>query len=692
MVTVSLSYPQNKLDSLEQKLKDVTGKDSVDIMNKLGLDLAYSDIKKAEFYSLLALDKSRQMRYAEGELSALINVGYSHYDHNRMDSSFYFFKKAVELAEEIGNDKGLGSAHNALGNGYKKIDDFPNAIKHYKESLHLHERNNNVSQMTAALNNIGRALTSISAFNEGTEYLLRALELNLENGFERKAALNLLGLAQIKMDQQEEEVAMDYLLQVKEMANLRDDLYIQTDLFNQLIYISGKLEKYSDASHYYEQCLSQYKAYGKSPAVPKHNYADNLFQQGRLVEAEQVALESLEAKREQGNVLSQSYTLNLLADIYEAKGDLNKALAVSMEALQIVKQKKAKPRERKTYLDISDILQKQGQFELALDYRLKHDWINDSIFNAQKSAQQQAMLTLFETEQKQQQIEIQQAEISIKNIQADKRKTQLISLVVGAFLLFIFSGTVFWSYINTKKIKARIQQQNEQLTQLNQTKDKFFSIIAHDLRSPLLGLESVGEQMDYYLKEDKTDELKNLSGQIEGTAKNLTELLDNLLNWALLQNGMIPYDPEAVDLKQEIDSVFQLLYAFASVKNISLVNQIDAPCLVNADKKAVNTILRNLISNALKFTDSGGRVSVNVKTENQLTTIEINDTGTGISAELIPTIFDLQAKRSSGTQGEKGTGLGLVLCKELVELNKGTINVLSELGKGSSFVFQLPTT
>lgn len=184
--------------------------------------------------------------------------------------------------------------------------------------------------------------------------------------------------------------------------------------------------------------------------------------------------------------------------------------------------------------------------------------------------------------------------------------------------------------------------------------------------------------------------MTELSGHIEDSTKKLTELLDNLLNWALLQNGTIPYHPEEINLKDITDDVVDLLNPMANMKQVSLINNINEDAFVHADSKAVNTILRNIVSNALKYTDTGGEVKIDVKNEDHQSIITINDTGTGISAEQIPKLFELGKKSLNGTLGEKGSGLGLILSKELLELNKGTIKVISELGKGASFIFTLP--
>lgn len=681
---------QNKLDSLASTLVSASGTDSVDILNNLGLNYAYSDIAKAKYYSEEALKVSKKMNYGIGEVAALINVGYSHLDHQRVDSSIYYFKLAISKASEIDYDRGIGNANNALGNIYRENGDNSLAIKYYKEALVIQEKVNNQGGISSALNNLGRALNQLAVYSEATEYLLRALKINQENGWNRKAALNLLGLSQIKVDQQEEELALKYLNQLVQMEEIKDDLYLQTSIYNQLGFVYSELGDFAQSESAFEKCLQLYEDYNKLPSVPTHNYANMKLDEGFPKEAEKLALRALEYKRQDRSILSQSFTYNLLSDIYLKMGRTEKALEVSEKALAIVLDKKAKSRERKTYLDLSEIHQKRGNYKLALSYRLKYETLQDSLFTAQKAGQQRAMLALFESEKQQQQIASQQMTLEAQEAKQKQQETQLLFLIIGVIITVLFAGTILWSYLNIKKIKAKVEDQNQQLTQLNQTKDKFFGIIAHDIRSPLIGLQGVGSQVNFFLKKGKTEKLESIAQSIGDTSKKLTELLDNLLNWALLQNGMIPYQPTKLNINESVRSVFDLLKPLAEMKEVELLNESKEDLSIYADQKAVNTILRNLISNALKYTDAGGKVSVSFEDKGNTTSILINDTGTGISAEQLPRIFELDKESKEGTRGEKGSGLGLVLCKELVELNNGSINVKSKSGIGTTFSFDLP--
>ncbi len=236
----------------------------------------------------------------------------------------------------------------------------------------------------------------------------------------------------------------------------------------------------------------------------------------------------------------------------------------------------------------------------------------------------------------------------------------------------------------------KIESQNRQLQQLNDTKDKFFGIIAHDIRSPIVALEGVGEQMQYYLKKGKQDKLLKLSDRIDSTARRLSRLLDNLLNWALLQQGVIPYHPESIPIRQTAEETIGMFEQHAALKNIQLRNNIADSIIAFADPSSLQTIFRNLLSNAIKFTPVNGEVYLSASEHGEEVKISFKDSGVGISEEKLQDLFSLNAKSQKGTAGERGTGLGLSLVQELIKLNKGHLAVESRLQIGSIFSIHLP--
>jgi two-component system, sensor histidine kinase and response regulator len=240
-------------------------------------------------------------------------------------------------------------------------------------------------------------------------------------------------------------------------------------------------------------------------------------------------------------------------------------------------------------------------------------------------------------------------------------------------------------------LNQQLQQTNQELAAANTSKDTFFSIIAHDLRTPFTSLIGLTEVMLEDFDRYEHEKLKGFLRKIHKAAQHTYTLLTNLLTWSRLERGVMEYEPVPVALHTIVRPVIDVLTLNATQKQIVFDNQIDRDVSVYADVQMVNTVIRNLLSNALKFTPSGGKVTISAQARANLIEIAVADTGIGMTPKQISALFRIDTKTSQrGTAGEEGTGLGLILCKELVEKNGGTIRVESTPDHGSTFFFPLP--
>ncbi len=259
--------------------------------------------------------------------------------------------------------------------------------------------------------------------------------------------------------------------------------------------------------------------------------------------------------------------------------------------------------------------------------------------------------------------------------------------------LLIFVTEQIAQVIERKRNSEAIQKYAEELKQLNDTKDKFFSIIAHDLKSPFQGFIGITELLSDDINNFSLSELSNLIKELHENAKNLYRLLENLLVWARTQQGIISYNPAEISLNEIVSRNIRLIIQRSEQKKINIVNNVFAGQTVYADKEMLDTILRNLLSNALKFTKIGGSISVSSKIIDNMVEISILDNGVGMNEALVESLFKINKKVGRpGTEGEKSTGLGLLLCREFVEKHSGRIKVESKENLGSTFSFTLPIT
>lgn len=275
-------------------------------------------------------------------------------------------------------------------------------------------------------------------------------------------------------------------------------------------------------------------------------------------------------------------------------------------------------------------------------------------------------------------------------------KRKALKLGASDFLTKPFDLIELQARVNTHlEIKFKNEQINEyaaKLEKLIATKDKFFSIIAHDLRNPFVGIENFTKIL-LRLGNYDPDDMKNQLQTIHSTALQGHELLENLLRWAKSQTDSIEINHDVFRLNDAVINCLNLIQTQANNKSIKLKNEISDDILIESDQDMLETILRNLLSNAIKFTPASGTVSVKVMQKNNLVEISVSDTGIGIEENDKQKLFRIDSKLQSreGTENETGSGLGLILCKEFVDKLGGTIWAESEIGNGTTFKFTIPT-
>ncbi len=232
---------------------------------------------------------------------------------------------------------------------------------------------------------------------------------------------------------------------------------------------------------------------------------------------------------------------------------------------------------------------------------------------------------------------------------------------------------------------------NQELKDINATKDKFLSLLAHDLRNAFITILGYSEMLTAKLKKEKNDKLGKISQQIQDTSKTTFDLLEKLLEWAMVQEGKVKFTRQQTSLYSVVNDCITLYANMAESKQISISNQIPRNLSVWVDKNMLYTIFRNLMGNAIKYCNKGGKVIVQSIETPLLLEVTVKDNGVGMSSQAIDSLFKIEkTKTVKGTEGEKGTGLGLLLCKEFVEKHGGKIFVESQPGEGSTFTFTLP--
>jgi signal transduction histidine kinase len=388
-----------------------------------------------------------------------------------------------------------------------------------------------------------------------------------------------------------------------------------------------------------------------------------------------------------GVMLNTANLLTKLNKYSEAKSILNKFIRISQR--QGLTNELIRGRQL-----MANLLYEQGNYKDAYTYLLHSSGYSDSISIVSNKQLIDSLEEKFEVEIQKVNIKGNQQENSSKSFSLGT----LCFLIILAILIGMLATFFYIRNKNKDKIailidetKYQIENRDAELQSINATKDKFLSIIAQDLRNPFTAILGFADILkEEYGTLDEKEKMLYIRA-IHSSSFNIYELLKNLYDWSRYQAGTIEVKPSAIDLSEMAEQHVQLFASYAQNKDIQLSIDTQGQPIALADRNMVSAIIRNLLNNAIKFTNKGGEVHVNIQSADSKVELSVTDIGVGISEENLKNLFNLnEAVRSKGTADESGTGLGLILCKKFVTMNHGTIRAESAPGKGSRFTITLP--
>lgn len=551
--------------------------------------------------------------------------------------------QALEIAQKINFARGEAQVDNYIGVSFMKMEDYVTASKYFFKALDVSERNKIQVEKAYALNNIGNLLIIQGDYKQALNFTRQALQLQQQLKNETGVAYAYIRMSEVYRGMQ----LFDSMLYVSQLAyNIRIRLNDREALLACQRQISQAYEgkgQFDIALKYATKVSSLWRSIS--------NYYSDLariyLRMGKFDSSIYYGLKSLQVN-ERGNI----YTLENLSDAYQGKGDWRNAMKYTKIANQL----------------------------------------RDSIAKVASYKHTQNLLILYETREK------EQENASLKM----KLHTNLI-LSYCALLIAVIGLCVAWFFFRMRKHEKatnlllnmkneEISAQRDSLEDLNNTKNKFFSIIAHDLRGPIANMNAFLNHIINEKKDISPDHMEEYLHLIRDSTETIHKLLESLLTWARSQRGEIKYEPTPCQLSELIQTNVDLFISSARRKNIELQIEQVADIMVVADYKMISTVIRNLVNNAIKYTKDGGRVAVAVEVFENAVAVNVCDSGIGMERDYLAQIFSLDAKHRSktGTSGEKGTGLGLILCKEFLEMHGSELRIESSPGSGSSFKFNLP--
>jgi signal transduction histidine kinase len=580
------------------------------------------------------------------------------YYYSDSKKTFAYAQKAMVLATKIKYEEGIALAFENLGIYYWLKTDYPQALKYTYKALRFFEKQNNQDGIATNNNTLGIIYVEYKDYKLALECYHNAVKASQKINDKKAVATYLNNIGDVYLRMKDYSKALTYF-----------EKAIQSNAFEKTSYESGL--NYTNIAI----TLNFLKQYQKSienssKSILTYNNDSSLYN----------AYNKLE--------LGKSYYYLALAKKNKEKNKelLQKAQDYTNESLIIFKREESLLDIRDAYSYLSKIYKAKEKHQEALSYFEKSTALNDSIFSKENKNQMELLKSNREIDLRDKKIEIQNLKIK-----SEARKVYLLYTITAAVLVLL--SLFFWLFLSKRKANLQLSDKNKIISNINKQKDKFFSIIAHDLRGPFNGFLGLTELLAEDIDDMEKEEIQFAAVNMRSSANNLNRLLENLLEWSRMEQGLIPFEPKTMILLPEVSECIAPLQDAANNKDITIQTLIDEKLNVFADHNLLQAVIRNILSNAVKFTPKGGVITIQAKEDETNTTIAIKDSGIGMNAKMIENLFQLDVKTNrKGTEDEASSGLGLILCKEFVEKHGGKIWVESEENMGSTFYFSLPNS
>ncbi|WP_170061803.1 ATP-binding protein [Hymenobacter chitinivorans] len=608
-------------------------------------------------YGLSMLREASKSRSADKQAAGHRLVGSAHHELGSFAKAAYHFRKALQLDQQQQNQPNVAVDGLGLGNALLSQGDTGQARQVYHLALQSFAQQNSRRGRAQVENRLGSLYAQQRKWGQALASHSRALQGWLQHQDSARAAATLNAIGNVYCQQGAYSRALYYLRKAMRTAAPTDSLR-QSESLTSIGRVYRAVGNYDAALTSFKQATRLVPT--TAPTVPH----------AQLYQA--------------------------LAATYDSLGQVSAAERALHQGLVLARRSGSALLLSQHYRALAEVYRQRGQFQKSLVMLTRFTSLQDSVFAQERAAQVAELRTRYESEKKEREIQLLIKDRQIQDATLRRQKLLRNTLAVGALLLLIIVGGLYRGRQQQARVNrllerknAAINRQKEELTRLNQTKDTLFSVISHDLRSPLSSLYSLLTLLN--IGSLPPERLALHSARLTRGLNSTLQLLDNLLNWSAAQMKGDKIRPERLRLDVLAEEALALLLGDAERKNILLQNQLVVPTLVRADMNMVRLVLRNLLGNAIKFTPEGGSVILTGAQQGTVWSITVQDTGIGIQQADHERVFGKNGPFTTpGTAREKGTGLGLQLCKDFVERNGGQLTFTTQPGQGTAFTFTLP--
>lgn len=635
----------------------------------------------SQVYYEKALKIAEEVEYDYNLLLLLSQrIAYLNLKLNRYQKVILHSLKVIEIYNVMGKEKEKISYLNYIGNSYFQMGKYEKALNYYFQELELRRKFSINPLNDDFLDQLAKVYTAMGQYDKALEYHQRALSI-----FESQKNLN---------KKSKNSIIAQYYLKIGLVYYMKKNYNKSLDYYNQALDLIGNAK--DDASL-------------KGKSIIYNNMALNYKSLGSVEKALDIIRKSEEIINTIGLDNYEFYTLTSFSEIYSNLNKFEEAEKYLLKAIEIAKKEENSNDEKNSIYLLYELYKKFNRFESALTTYQNYKHMSDSLISLEMTDKLVEFQTVYEMEKSNQENEELKTANRLQREKAELERqsfilTSLFSLLVIVVLMILFyfrkraTNVLVVSNITIEGQNARLLELNENLRKSestlrhsNTTKDKFISIIAHDLKNPMHSIGFSADLMINYFDSLNDDKKKDHLKGIYKTSNHAYDLLENLLHWAMAQSKSMNYEPDEINVSEIIKDVVDLSFGSADNKNIIIINNINTPYIVYADKNMIETVVRNLLSNSIKFCNENGTIELSFYIVNEYAIIEITDNGIGIPEKSLEKLFKIEEQISTpGTMKESGTGLGLLLCKEFVNINRGDIWVDSIFGHGSTFKFTIP--
>lgn len=642
----------NQIDSLENTLKQtLADEERVEIL----LQLARLSNPSAREQSISYYREALKYNHDPFQRGVILDtIGLKYWQGGNYSEAIQSFKKSLSQFELLKDSIWLGKVNNNIGVVNWGMDNGNEAMKYYQASLRIRRAIDDKRGVSTVLNNIGLIYLSWGLDKEAISRHQEAMEIALEIDDANAIAYSNTNLgAYYKYMKQYDKAIQHYILGFEIEAERGID---QVSFSYLLANIGGGFQEQGSldsAVHYYDRAL--YHAH----------IINNKF---RIATAEYN--------------LGVTYLLMNLLD--SAQQYLQSSYSISLE-------KNYTALIKDNQFALAELEEKLRNYQSAYDYYKKATILNDSIFSHSKLLKFQELQIQYNLEQEEVENTLLRKNIEIQELTIHKQNITRFVLIASIILIMVILFFIVKSLRTSKELTKKLQETEKELIDANDSKDRFLSIVSHDLRNPIANLFEISKILESDHDKLSKSEIKSYIKLQNDISANAFKLLEELLEWAKTHTGKVEYLAEPLDLYPRIAEAIKHVAPRALDKNISIENRVKEIMLVCGDMKATDTVFRNILSNAIKFTEQNGIVAIEAEKGEKEMRVSISDTGVGMSEKDLNNLFRIDILHTTvGTNKEKGTGLGLILCKELIEKQGGRIWVESQKGEGSKFIFTLP--